>query len=65
MAITNLLSGTYAISNTGPLISAFQSDSFVLLTKICKRLEICRARGTHYARVFIQQVYEMAKSGQR
>lgn len=25
---------TYAISNTGPLISAFQSDSFGLLTKI-------------------------------
>jgi len=29
------LSGvTYAISNTGPLISAFQSESFALLTKI-------------------------------
>ena len=25
---------TYAISNTGPLISAFQSDSFELITKI-------------------------------
>jgi predicted nucleic acid-binding protein len=25
---------TYAVSNTGPLISAFQSDSFALLTKI-------------------------------
>ncbi len=25
---------TYAISNTGPLISAFQSDSFKLITKI-------------------------------
>jgi len=43
MAITNLLSGWYAISNTGPLISAFQSDSFVLLTKICKKIYITTA----------------------
>ncbi len=41
------LSGvSYAVSNTGPLISAFQSDSFSLLTKIFAE---------------IQQVYAMAK----
>lgn len=43
MAITNLLSGTYAISNTGPLISAFQSNSFVLLTKIFTKIYITTA----------------------
>lgn len=31
---------TYALSNTGPLISAFQSDSFTLLTKIFAEVHI-------------------------
>ncbi len=31
---------TYAISNTGPLISAFQSDSFALLTQIFAEIHI-------------------------
>ena len=31
---------TYAISNTGPLISAFQSDSFSLLTQIFAQVHI-------------------------
>lgn len=37
---------TYAISNTGPLILAFQSDSFTLLTQIFAQIhlsEICAA----------------------
>ena len=33
-AITRLPGVTYAVSNTGPLISAFQSNSFELLTQI-------------------------------
>lgn len=43
MGIANLLSGTYAISNTGPLISVFQSDSFVLLAKIFTKIYITTA----------------------
>ena len=31
---------TYAVSNTGPLISAFQSDSFSLLTQIFAQIHI-------------------------
>jgi predicted nucleic acid-binding protein len=34
---------TYAISNTGPLISAFQSDSFALLTQIFAEIHISTA----------------------
>ena len=31
---------TYAVSNTGPLISAFQSDSFALLTQIFAEIHV-------------------------
>jgi predicted nucleic acid-binding protein len=31
---------TYAVSNTGPLISAFQSDSFALLTQIFPEIHV-------------------------
>jgi predicted nucleic acid-binding protein len=34
---------TYAVSNTGPLISAFQSDSFALLTHIFAEVHISTA----------------------
>ena len=34
---------TYAVSNTGPLISAFQSDSFALLTKIFAEVHVSTA----------------------
>jgi len=34
---------TYAVSNTGPLISAFQSDSFALLTYIFAEIHISTA----------------------
>jgi hypothetical protein len=40
MAINRLLGGTYAISNTGPLISAFQSDRFALLTQIFAKIHV-------------------------
>jgi predicted nucleic acid-binding protein len=33
-SFTKIPGATYAITNTGPLISAFQSDSFKLITKI-------------------------------
>jgi hypothetical protein len=31
---------SYAVSNTGPLISAFQSDSFSIMTKIFAEIHI-------------------------
>lgn len=34
---------TYAISNTGPLISAFQSNSFVLLTRLFFEIHLPKA----------------------
>lgn len=37
---TRLPGMTYAVSNTGPLIAAFQSDSFALLTQICAEIHI-------------------------
>ncbi|MEK7785065.1 MAG: hypothetical protein AAB658_06510 [Chloroflexota bacterium] len=41
---TARLSGaTYAVSNTGPLISAFQSDSFALLAQIFAEIHISTA----------------------
>ncbi|HEV8718412.1 MAG TPA: hypothetical protein VGX03_37035 [Candidatus Binatia bacterium] len=38
--VSRLPGVTYAISNTGPLISAFQSDSFALLTSIFTEIHI-------------------------
>jgi len=38
--IIRLPGSTYAVSNTGPLISAFQSDSFSLLTKIFAAIHV-------------------------
>jgi predicted nucleic acid-binding protein len=38
--VTRLPGATYAISDTGPLISAFQSDSFVLLTQILAEIHV-------------------------
>jgi predicted nucleic acid-binding protein len=43
MALSRLLGGMYAISNTGPLISAFQSDSFALLTQIFAKIHVTTA----------------------
>jgi len=40
---TRIPGSTYAISNTGPLISAFQSDSFQLLTRIFPSIFISTA----------------------
>lgn len=40
---TRIPGATYAISNTGPLISAFQSDSFQLLTRIFPYIFISKA----------------------
>jgi predicted nucleic acid-binding protein len=39
-SITRISGVTYAVSNTGPLISAFQSNSFVLLTQIFAEIHI-------------------------
>lgn len=38
--VARLPGATYAVSNTGPLISAFQSDSFALLTQIFTEIHI-------------------------
>ena len=40
---TRLPGTTYAISDTGPLISSFQSDSFGLLTSLFARICIPQA----------------------
>ncbi len=47
-AITRLPGVTYAVSNTGPLISAFQSNSFELLIRVIAEIYTspgCVAKG--------------------
>jgi predicted nucleic acid-binding protein len=48
----------------GALILAIQTN-LISADDLKVRLETCRAKGTHYSATFIQQVYEMVKSGQR
>lgn len=42
-AAARLSGTTHTVSNTGPLISAFQSDSFALLTSIFAEIRISTA----------------------
>ncbi|MCP3998708.1 MAG: hypothetical protein GY722_27100 [bacterium] len=48
--------GVLLLAARGGLISAEDLKS---------RLETCRAKGTHYGKSFIEQVYDMAKNEQR
>jgi len=48
----------------GVLILAVQAN-LISAEDLKKRLEICRAQGTHYSVTFIQQAYEMAKHSRR
>lgn len=49
-SLINLTGVTYAICNTGPLISAFQSNSFELLTQIFTEIQISTACQTELIR---------------
>lgn len=48
----------------GVLLLAVQGG-LISAEDLRKRLEQCRAQGTHYSVIFIQQVYKMAKQGRR
>ena len=68
---------THAISDTGPLISIFQSNSLDLVTTLLPAIhipiaceeelirhgwgEICLQQGTHYSEAFIEQIHLAAK----
>lgn len=48
----------------GVLLLAVQAG-LISAEELKTRLEVCRAKGTHYSMNFIQQVYELAKYGRR
>lgn len=48
----------------GVLLLAVQG-TLISAEELKARLELCRARGTHYGAGFIQRVYEMARRGRR
>lgn len=50
MAEERVAGVTYAVSNTGPLISAFQSDSFSLLTQLFTEIHISTVCATELAK---------------
>ncbi|MCL4867991.1 MAG: hypothetical protein KJ063_03395 [Anaerolineae bacterium] len=48
----------------GVLLLAVQMG-LISAAELKNRLEICQLQGTHYGVKFIEQVYEMAKKGQK